>query len=222
MQHLQDLREDVSVGRDPRSPDRRHRVCTVRRLRAAVPRPAEVPALDHSETPERRDRQHAPGRRQDDSSRRMTVERRRRGHAVALLVFAGLLGACTWQTRQARQAGPGHLVERARASMGSELRLKAWTPDETRAVAAFDAVFREFDRLEDLMSVWREGSDIVRLNAGAGAQPVPVRRDVRDALTIARQVSEWTGGKFDVTFGVLSGLWKFDYQDKDGAVPDRR
>jgi thiamine biosynthesis lipoprotein len=140
---------------------------------------------------------------------------------VALLVFAGLMGACTRQTRQARDASPAHLVERARASMGSELRLTAWSADETGAVAAFDAVFREFDRLEDLMSVWREGSDILRLNAAAGAQPVPVSRDVRDALTIARQVSEWTDGKFDVTFGVLSGLWKFDYQDKDGRVPDR-
>src|SRR5262249_42511057 len=34
--------------------------------------------------------------------------------------------------------------------------------------------------------------------------------------------SEETGGTFDVTFAALSGLWKFDYQDKDGTVPDRR
>jgi thiamine biosynthesis lipoprotein len=39
---------------------------------------------------------------------------------------------------------------------------------------------------------------------------------------VARQVSEWTGGKFDVTFGALSGLWKFDNQDKDNTIPDRR
>jgi thiamine biosynthesis lipoprotein len=35
----------------------------------------------------------------------------------------------------------------------------------------------------------------------------------------ARQVSEWTGGKFDVTFGALSGLWKFDH-DQDNVIPD--
>lgn len=105
--------------------------------------------------------------------------------------------------------------------MGSELRLTAWTSDDATAVAAFDEVFREFDRLEDLMSVWRGGSDIVRLNAAAGVQPVPVSRDVREALNIAHQVSEWTDGRFDVTFGVLSGLWKFDYQDKDDTIPER-
>jgi len=35
------------------------------------------------------------------------------------------------------------------------------------------------------------------------------------------QVSEWTNGRFDVTFGALSGLWKFDDQDKDKTIPGR-
>src|SRR5262245_54331620 len=103
--------------------------------------------------------------------------------------------------------------------MGSELHLSAWTSDQASAVAAFDAVFAEFDRLESLMSVWREGSDLVRLNAAAGDHPVPVSREVIDVLTIARQVSEWTGGKFDVTFGALSDLWRFDH-DQDNRIPD--
>jgi thiamine biosynthesis lipoprotein len=142
----------------------------------------------------------------------------RTGTAAALLVVAVLGGACT------EPEGTGdreHLVERARASMGSELRLTAWTADDTGAVAAFDAAFEEFDRLETLMSVWREGSDILRLNAAAGDHAVPISPEVREALGIARQVSDWTGGKFDVTFAALSGLWKFDYQDKDNTIPDR-
>ena len=110
------------------------------------------------------------------------------------------------------------LVERSRVSMGSELHLTAWTADEAKAVAAFEAAFDEFDRLDGLMSVWRDGSDIVRLNAAAGDTPVPVSREVREVLQAARQVSEWTGGKFDVTFGALSGLWKFDH-DLDAAIP---
>jgi thiamine biosynthesis lipoprotein len=39
-------------------------------------------------------------------------------------------------------------------------------------------------------------------------------------LTVARQVSDWTDGTFDVTFGALSGLWKFD-QDQDDSIPPR-
>jgi thiamine biosynthesis lipoprotein len=104
--------------------------------------------------------------------------------------------------------------------MGSELHLTAWTADEAAAVGAFEAVFAEFDRLDGLMSVWREGSEILRLNTAAGISPVPVSHDVQEALVDARRISEWTGGKFDVTFGALSGLWKFD-QDQDGTVPSR-
>jgi thiamine biosynthesis lipoprotein len=114
-----------------------------------------------------------------------------------------------------------HLVQRARVSMGSELQVTAWTGDEPGAVAAFDAVFDEFDRLDRLMSVWKPGSDVVRLNTAAGDHAVPVSPDTIEVLETARQVSDWTGGKFDVTFGALSGLWKFD-QDQDDRIPDPR
>jgi thiamine biosynthesis lipoprotein len=95
----------------------------------------------------------------------------------------------------------------------------AWTRDEAAALAAFDGVFREFDRLDASMSVWREGSDVRRLNSAAGDRPVPVSREVIEVLGIAHEVSEWTAGKFDVTFGALTDLWKFDH-DQDNRVPD--
>jgi thiamine biosynthesis lipoprotein len=115
--------------------------------------------------------------------------------------------------------GTAHIVERARVTMGSELRLTAWTSDETTALAAFDAVFAEFDRLDKLLSVWKEGSDVLRINAAAGDHPVPVSADTRDVLVAAHQLSDITGGTFDVTFGALSGLWKFDH-DQDNQIPD--
>ena len=102
--------------------------------------------------------------------------------------------------------------------MGSDLRLSAWTA-EAGTPAAFDEVFREFDRLEALMTVWRESSDVQRINAAAGREPVAVSPDTLAVLRQARQVSEWTGGKFDVTFGVLNDLWRFDH-DQDNRVPD--
>jgi len=110
------------------------------------------------------------------------------------------------------------LVERAGVAMGSELQLRAWTTGEAAARASFDAVFAEFERLEALMSTWRPGSDVLRINAAAGVQPVPVHTDVRDVLRQARQISEWTEGTFDVTFGALTDVWKFDH-DQDNSVP---
>ena len=49
---------------------------------------------------------------------------------------------------------------------------------------------------------------------------MPVAPEVFEALTSARRISEWTDGKFDVTFGALSDLWRFDDQDKDNRIPD--
>ena len=66
----------------------------------------------------------------------------------------------TGRMRRPDTAAPTAKVERARLAMGSELRLTAWTADEPAAVAAFEEVFAEFDRLESLMSVWRAGSDV--------------------------------------------------------------
>jgi thiamine biosynthesis lipoprotein len=103
--------------------------------------------------------------------------------------------------------------------MGSTLTLTAWTADEPAAKIAFDDVFAEFTRLEKLMSTWIPESDVSRVNREAGVRPVAVSAEVREVLKTAREMSEWTGGKFDVTFGALSGLWKFDH-DQDNVIPD--
>jgi thiamine biosynthesis lipoprotein len=104
--------------------------------------------------------------------------------------------------------------------MGSEVRISVWTADEATALRAFDQAFAEFDRLDRLLSIWHPESDVSRLNAAAGREPVQVSAETLEVLRIARDVSEWTGGKFDVTFGALSGLWKFDH-DQDNRIPSK-
>jgi len=105
--------------------------------------------------------------------------------------------------------------------MGSQLRLAAWTTDEARAVETFEQVFKEFDRLEALLSVWKDGSDAVRMNMNAGISPVAVSEDTITVLREAAAASELTRGKFDITFGALSDIWRFDH-DQDNVIPDRQ
>jgi FAD:protein FMN transferase len=153
--------------------------------------------------------------RLDQAAGRVPEAHRMSRMRVAWMAFAVLAAACGG----GRADSSRHLVEGAAAAMGSDLRLTASTADEPAARAAFDAVFREFDRLDALMSVWRPGSDVLRINEAAGARAVAVSPEVREALHAARQVSEWTDGKFDVTFGPLADLWKFDHQNDDHTVP---
>jgi len=131
----------------------------------------------------------------------------------ALIVLAFVAGACDSGTSR-------RLVERSFVSMGSSLKVSIWTTDEAKAADSAERVAREFDRLESMLSVWNDRSDVVRLNAAAGQQPVPVSRETLEVLTAARIGSEWTAGKFDITFGALADLWKFDH-DQDNSVPDR-
>ena len=104
--------------------------------------------------------------------------------------------------------------------MGSLVELTAWTTDEPAANDAFEHAFREFDRLDALLSVWKDGSDVLRMNAAAGKAPVKVSGDTIEVLAIAHDVSAWTNGKFDITFGALADIWKFDH-DQDNTVPTR-
>ncbi len=139
---------------------------------------------------------------------------------VLLLAITCIVCACDRQLTN--RASSAHLLVRTHDTMGTELQVSVWTREDERAAAAVAADFREFDRLDAMMSVWKDGSDIVRLNAAAGARAVPVSAETREVLHIARQISDQTGGTFDVTFGALSGLWKFDNQDKDDSIPDHR
>jgi thiamine biosynthesis lipoprotein len=140
-----------------------------------------------------------------------------------IMVLECLMSLCALSACTAGTATPNAsagLVERSRVSMGTEVRVSAWTTDEAGAVTAFARVFDEFDRLDALMSMWKEGSDVLRINASAGKGAVPVSTEVREVLHASQEVSDWTAGKFDVTFAALSGLWKFD-QDIDGRIPTR-
>ncbi|HEV8396389.1 MAG TPA: FAD:protein FMN transferase [Vicinamibacterales bacterium] len=141
---------------------------------------------------------------------------------LAVAIAAAMAVACTRTSERdhTRPSKEPFAFSKQAVTMGSSLQVTLWTADDPGATAAVDAVFAEFDRLDRMMSVWKEGSDVLRLNQAAGREPVRVSAETIEVLTAARQVSEWTGGKFDVTFGALSGLWRFD-QDQDDGIPSR-
>jgi thiamine biosynthesis lipoprotein len=60
------------------------------------------------------------------------------------------------------------------------------------------------DRLEDLLSVFREDSEISRLNRGEGG----VSREVYELLRWAVRLSAATGGAFDAATGRLVKAWR--------------
>ena len=66
----------------------------------------------------------------------------------------------------------------------------------------------ECGRYEAMLSRTREGSDVWRVNH-AGGEPVAVSGETLEIINTARQVSEMTGGAFDITIAPASTLWDF-------------
>lgn len=119
----------------------------------------------------------------------------------------------------AAQAGMPRVVACARECMGTECELTAFAADDAQVEAAFRKAFDELDRIEALMTTFRDTSTVARINAAAGGAAVPVDPDTMAVLKKSLWVAKLTGGAFDVTFGAWKGVWKFD-QDKDETIPD--
>ncbi len=87
------------------------------------------------------------------------------------------------------------------------LTLAGASPAQARAAA--DAAFTEIARLEGLLSEWRPGSEISRINAAAGQAAVAVGPEVFEVVRTGRALGEATRGAFDITWAALRGLWDF-------------
>jgi thiamine biosynthesis lipoprotein len=110
--------------------------------------------------------------------------------------------------------GEGH-------AMGTHLAFAAFTTPEVDADkvrAAFKAAETEIVRLEKLMTTWDPASEVSRVNAAAGKEPVAVGEETFAVIGEAIHASEISQGTFDITFETLHGLWKFD-QDLDPHPP---
>lgn len=115
------------------------------------------------------------------------------------------------------RAEGGELVRWRRAAMGCrwEILLPAATGRTAAAVlAAFDLV----ERLESLLSVYRAGSELSRVNALAARAPVAVGAELFDVLRQAADLCVRTRGAFDPTAGPLVRAWGFPR--RRGELPD--
>ena len=77
--------------------------------------------------------------------------------------------------------------------------------------------FQLIDDLEAQMTVYRESSEVSRLNQNAFEQPVVVEEKLFNVLKLAKELYALTDGAFDITAGSLSRLWKLD--QRNGELP---
>lgn len=132
--------------------------------------------------------------------------------------FAGLGGAAALnQLRPGSQGVPGQTVihEWRGIALGAETSIKLAHEDRNEAVAVLSRCRTEIDRLEDIFSLYRPGSEVVRLNADGELKGASI--DFERCLEEARRVSIMTDGAFDIT---VAPLW--DLYAQEGVIEGRR
>jgi len=111
----------------------------------------------------------------------------------------------------------GDLIRVSRPAMASyfEVRLGAGVPG---ALGLAERALDLIDQLEAQLSVYREDSEVSRLNGSAHAGPVVVEPGLFALLDRALALGRETGGAYDVCTGALSQAWGFVRGPK--RVPD--
>lgn len=140
---------------------------------------------------------------------------------IACLLVMLLLPGCSTSPAPApsQQANNDSAPEKAGTSrlsrfeftqphMGTRFRIVLYAADEETAKKAADSAFQRVAQLDDIMSDYKDTSELMRLCRQAGGEPVKVSPELLLILTRSQELAQRTGGAFDVTVGPLTRLWR--------------
>ncbi|WP_245742403.1 FAD:protein FMN transferase [Marinobacter segnicrescens] len=82
-------------------------------------------------------------------------------------------------------------------------------------------ITKTLESVDASMSTWREDSELSRFNLKDDqSEWTPVSDAMFEVLAAARQVSERSGGAFDITIGPVVNLWGFGPEGRPQTIPD--
>ncbi len=147
-------------------------------------------------------------------SNRQTVNsgRRRLWHLLRLATFT-MVPALV-------QADWYHYTDTA---MTTAIDLEFWAEDKAFADRTASRVLSVFQEVDQQMSRYREDSELSRVNREAADHPVVVSDGLFRVLEKAQEVSELSGGAFDISFGSVGYLYDYrtGHQPSDADIQSR-
>jgi thiamine biosynthesis lipoprotein len=91
--------------------------------------------------------------------------------------------------------------------MGTWLSVSVEAESRSSALEAGEAAVREVERIDRLLSTWKEGGPLDRLNRSAPGRDVPIGAETAELLARVFAWRERTGGAFDPTVLPLVRAW---------------
>jgi len=134
---------------------------------------------------------------------------KRRWFHVALLIGCLLASSRLGISAESQLTSPAELISRQYQMMTTTVEIKVATSLESKR-AAEKAIERAKDEMQafvDIVNAWDPRSDVSRVNARAGLGAVKIDGRLMRLLLHAREVSDLSGGAFDVTFVPLGMAW---------------
>jgi thiamine biosynthesis lipoprotein len=103
-------------------------------------------------------------------------------------------------------------------AMAAENELQLAAADEATARRAADRAIADVQRIEAKYSRYRDDSVTTLINRAAGHDAIALDAETAALLNYADQCHRLSGGRFDVTSGVLRRVW--DFKRKPPHLPD--
>jgi FAD:protein FMN transferase len=145
----------------------------------------------------------------------MTMQRREFLEPSRLALTAGQVVATLHGTAAPAESALT-LVRFGRRAMATSFEIALPLGTREAHAAAADGLAL-IDRLEAQLTVYREDSDLSRINRHAGQRGMPVESRLFELLQLAERIHAETGGAYDIAVGALIKTWGF-YR-RQGRVP---
>lgn len=132
---------------------------------------------------------------------------------VLVLALAALAG-CSFQDRE-------KVWEIAGPVFGTAYHIKVVLPDDPQRLENLSSgIEQTLEQVDASMSTWRGDSELSRFNRlDDQGDWVPVSRNLYRVLERSLEISEMTGGAFDITVGPLVNLWGFGPDGRPQETP---
>jgi thiamine biosynthesis lipoprotein len=124
-----------------------------------------------------------------------------------MLLSVGMIGGTL--PAGAGISAPMGMYQKVHAAMGTEFTIFVYADSASDADTICESAFEEVDRIEQMLSNYRESSELSRINRNAANAVVTTDPEMLSFLEQAAHWSSVSDGGFDITVGRLMKAWGF-------------
>ena len=139
---------------------------------------------------------------------------------LMIVLFAAL---CVYRLMPGSSGAPPWTVQLQGPIMGTTYAIKVVGRDLSPAdkTPIEQVVVQAMNQVNQAMSTYLKDSELSLFNASESTQPQKLSADTLEVVGMAQEISELTGGRFDVTVGPLVNAWGFGPNGPQQKVSDQ-